>query len=82
MGQHCLLVVLVTAIFRKYSRCSKTSNTFHFLFTNKILAIRTGIYKTHARIANGEDKKVQTNSADPDHLIRVCAVCLDLFVAN
>ena len=62
MGQHCLLVLLITAIFRKYSRCSKTSNTFHFLFTNKMLAIRTGIDKMHAGIANGEDPECQIHS--------------------
>ena len=28
-----------------YSKCSKISNTFHFLSTNKMLVIRTGFQK-------------------------------------
>ena len=31
--------------------CSKISNTFHFLFSNKILGFRVGIHKTLFRIA-------------------------------
>ena len=29
--------------------------TFHFLFTNKMLVIRTGVHKMLVRIANRED---------------------------
>ena len=38
-----------------YPKCSKVSNTFHFLYTNKMLVIRTGIHKMPVRIANRED---------------------------
>ena len=40
---------------RKYGKCSKISITFHFLFTNKTLVIRTGIHKMLVIIANRED---------------------------
>ena len=38
-----------------YGKCSKISNTFPFLFSNKLLVIRTGIHKMLVRIANRED---------------------------
>ena len=38
-----------------YGKCSKISNTFLFLFSNKILLIRAGIHKMLVRIANRED---------------------------
>ena len=38
----------------RYSKCSKISNTFLFLFSNKMV-IRAGIHKMVARIANRED---------------------------
>ena len=45
----------------------KISDTFLFLFSNKMLVSRAGIHKKVVRIAN---------SADPDQTIRVCTVCL------
>ena len=41
----------------------KFQNTFHFLFTNKMFVIRTGIHKMHVRIANREDPH-QTASSE------------------
>ena len=38
-----------------YNKCSKISNTFLFLFSNKMLVIRAGIHKMLFRIANRED---------------------------
>ena len=38
-----------------YSKCSKTSNTFLFLFSNEMLFFMTGILKMVVRIANRED---------------------------
>ena len=38
-----------------YSKCSKISNTFLFLSSNKMLVPRTGIHKMVVRIANRED---------------------------
>ena len=37
-----------------YGKCSKISNTFLFLFSNKMLVFRTGIYKMLVRVANKE----------------------------
>ena len=39
-------------------KCSKISNTFLFLFSNKALVFRAGIHKMLVRMANWED---------PDH---------------
>ena len=36
-------------------KCSKISNTFLFLFSNKLLVIKAGIHKMLVRIANRED---------------------------
>ena len=38
-----------------YGKCSKTSNTFRFLFSNTMLVFRAGIRKILVRIANRED---------------------------
>ena len=38
-----------------YCKCSKVSNTFLFLFSNKMLIFRAGIHKMLVRIANRED---------------------------
>ena len=37
-----------------YGKFSKISNTFLFLFSNKILVFRAGIHKNSVRIANSE----------------------------
>ena len=46
-----------------YSKCPKISNSFLFLFSNKILVIRVGIYKMLVRLANREDPD-QTASSE------------------
>ena len=38
-----------------YSKCSKISTTFLFLFSNKMLFFRAGIYILLVRIVNRED---------------------------
>ena len=38
-----------------YGKCSKTSNTFLSLFSNKMMVFRTGIHKLLAVIANMEE---------------------------
>ena len=38
-----------------YGKCFKISNTFLFLFSNKILVFWTGIHKMLVRITNRED---------------------------
>ena len=38
-----------------YGKCSKTLNSFLFLFSNKMLAFRARFYKMLVRIANRED---------------------------
>ena len=38
-----------------YGKCSKISNTFLFLFSNKKLFLGVGIHKMLVRIANRED---------------------------
>ena len=38
-----------------YSICSKISNTFLILFSNKMLVFRAGIHKFLVRVANRED---------------------------
>ena len=52
-------------LFSYYGRCSKISNTFVFLFSNKMLVIWAGIHKMAVRIANREDPD-QTASSDLD----------------
>ena len=47
-------------------KCSKILNTFLFLFSNKMLVIRTGTHKKFVRIANRED---------PDQTASEEAVC-------
>ena len=45
----------ITWIFlAKYGKCLKISNTFLFLFSNKMLVNRAGIHNMLARIANSE----------------------------
>ena len=44
-------------------KCSKISNTFLFLFSNKMLVIRAGIYNVLVRKANREDPD-QTASSE------------------
>ena len=46
-----------------YGKCSKISNTFLILFSNKILIFRAGIHKILVRIANREDPD-QTASSE------------------
>ena len=41
-------------LYKLYGKCSKISNIFLFLFSNKIFVIRTGIHKMLVRIANRE----------------------------
>ena len=38
-----------------YGKCSKTSNNFRFLLSNKLLVFKAGIYKKLVRVANRED---------------------------
>ena len=38
-----------------YGKCSKISNTFLFLFSNKMLVLRAGIHKMLVRITNWEN---------------------------
>ena len=38
-----------------HGKCSKISNTFLFLFFNKMLVVRAGIHKILDRIVNRED---------------------------
>ena len=46
-----------------YGKCSKISNTFLFLFSNKMLVFRAGIHKFLVRVANREDPD-QTASSE------------------
>ena len=48
-------VFIVDIVQMLYSKCSKILNTFHFLFINKMLVIRTGSHKMPVRIVNRED---------------------------
>ena len=52
-----------TAVQNYHGKFSKISNTFLFLFSNKMLLIRTEIYKMLVRIANREDPD-QTASSE------------------
>ena len=47
----------------EYGKCSKISNTFLFLFSNKMLIFRAGIHKMLVGIANREDPD-QTASSE------------------
>ena len=49
-----------------YGKCSKIYKTFLFLFSNKLLDIRAGIYKVLVRISNGEDSDQTTSSVCGD----------------
>ena len=53
----------VSMSLESYGKCSKISNTFFFLFSNKMLVFRTGIHKKLVRIANREDPD-QTASSE------------------
>ena len=46
-----------------YGKCSKISNTFLFLFLNKMIVTRAGIHKLLFRLANREDPD-QTASSE------------------
>ena len=58
-----ILTHFLTTFYVLYGKCSKISNTFHFLFSTKMLVIRAGIYKMIVRIANREDPD-QTASSE------------------
>ena len=42
-------------MYERYGKCSKILNTFHVLFSNKVLVIKAGICKMLVRLANRED---------------------------
>ena len=42
-------------IVQSYGKCSKISNTFLFLFSNKMLLLTAEVHKILVRIANRED---------------------------
>ena len=46
-----------------YNKCSKISNIFLFLFSNKMVVFSAGIHKFLVRIANREDPD-QTASSE------------------
>ena len=54
LGLHCL---------PKYGKCSKISNTFPFLLSNKMSVFRAGIHKFLVRVANRKDPD-QTASSE------------------
>ena len=43
---------LLPSSFMTYAKCSKILNSFLFLISNKMLAIKAGIHKVLVRIAN------------------------------
>ena len=45
-----------------YGKCSKISNIWLFLFSNKMLVFRAGIHKMVVRIANREDPEQTASS--------------------
>ena len=47
---------IYTVYYHKYATCYKILNNF-FLFSAKMLVIRTGIHKMLARIANRDDPR-------------------------
>ena len=55
--------LLAEASNLRYGKCSKISNTFLFLFSNKMLVSWAGIHKMLVRIANREDHD-QTASSE------------------
>ena len=50
-------------MYERYGKCSKILNTFHFLFSYKMLVIKAGICKKLVRLANREDPD-QTASSE------------------
>ena len=50
-------------IFMAYGKCSKVSNSFTFLFANKLLVISAGSHKMLVRMANREDPDQTASSA-------------------
>ena len=52
-----------THVENNYGKFSKISNTCLFLFSNKMLVIRTGIHKMLVKVANRKDPD-QTASSD------------------
>ena len=62
----------IEILIKNIGKCSKISNTFLILFSNKMLILRAGIHKILIRIANRE-------GFFRSSLIWVCAVCLGLF---
>ena len=57
------LLFHIVRMNNEQGKCSKISNTFLFLFSNKMLVFRAGIYKMLVRIANREDPD-QTASSE------------------
>ena len=53
-----------TKFLNNYGKCSKISNTFHFLFSEKMLVIRAGILKILLRITNREDPDQKKKQSD------------------
>ena len=56
----------VTILHHEYCKCSKISNTFHFLFLNKMV-FKAGLHKILVRIANKEDPD---QTADSDQMLQ------------
>ena len=50
---HCLLKYPFRGF--QYGECSKISNTYLFLFSNRMLVFRAGIHKFLVRVANREN---------------------------
>ena len=63
----------------KYGKCSKISNPFLILFSNKMLVIKAGIHKMLVRIANREDTDQQVWVCTRGRENRIFAV-LDVFL--
>ena len=59
-NMQCSLIRPISVI---YGKCSKISNTFLFLFSNKMLVFRAGIHKFLVRVANRDDPD-QTASSE------------------
>ena len=57
------LLYFSASLYLYYGKCSKISNTFLFLFSNKMLVFRPGIHKILVRVANREDPD-QTASSE------------------
>ena len=58
------LIFQASLVKAQYSKCSKISNTFLFLFSNKMLVFRAGIHKFLVRVANREENPDQTASSE------------------